>query len=360
MAVASLPALIIQRANPALYNLLTNGILQGRIDFDRSMLTCQNMSREMADWAGQQLGWSQIAQGQAMKTAIAAQGGGGTGGTNPVDAVNAVQQAQASRGNNGVPWVNGQNAGGENQEPIRVVSDVTKAGYNLMNGRAVGDTAAISAEDCAEGLVCTTWSSPDEAAAFAVRVLGEQEQQTCETCTKTRTTPGVGLTPLIQEAYEAKLLELTNLVNGNLNPTRENLQAVSTSAVPVTRRLVEALRTDEDQDVLTKRLASELALSSVIERALLLRRTLIAGTREPNVAANDLALSAVAKQNESLQQELDNLKTELELRRDLTGNASKMIIERSLERRESSKEIFEGDPIPDRIQHTEKSQITSE
>lgn len=35
-AVMSLPALIIQRANPQLYNLITNGILQARIDYDRS------------------------------------------------------------------------------------------------------------------------------------------------------------------------------------------------------------------------------------------------------------------------------------------------------------------------------------
>ena len=35
-AVASLPALIIQRADPGLYNLLTNGVLQARLDFDRS------------------------------------------------------------------------------------------------------------------------------------------------------------------------------------------------------------------------------------------------------------------------------------------------------------------------------------
>jgi len=37
-AVASLPALIIQRADPGLYNLLTNGVLQARLDYDRSKL----------------------------------------------------------------------------------------------------------------------------------------------------------------------------------------------------------------------------------------------------------------------------------------------------------------------------------
>ena len=51
-AVASLPALIIQRADPGLYNLLTNGILQARLDFDRSKMTCRAIANRMADMAG--------------------------------------------------------------------------------------------------------------------------------------------------------------------------------------------------------------------------------------------------------------------------------------------------------------------
>src|SRR5690606_17346247 len=62
-AVASLPALIIQRADPGLYNLLTNGVLQARLDFDRSKLTCRAIANRMADVAGGQLGWDQLAEG---------------------------------------------------------------------------------------------------------------------------------------------------------------------------------------------------------------------------------------------------------------------------------------------------------
>ena len=51
-AVMSLPALIIQRANPQLYNLITNGILQARIDYDRSKGTCRAIAEKMADIAG--------------------------------------------------------------------------------------------------------------------------------------------------------------------------------------------------------------------------------------------------------------------------------------------------------------------
>jgi len=57
-AVASLPALILQRANPALYNLITNGILQARLDFDRSKGTCRAIGERwrispVTKWAGQ-------------------------------------------------------------------------------------------------------------------------------------------------------------------------------------------------------------------------------------------------------------------------------------------------------------------
>ena len=100
-AVASLPALIIQRADPGLYNLLTNGVLQARLDFDRSKLTCRAIANRMADMAGGQLGWDQLAEGMALKKAVAS-----------TDAVSAIEEAESSRGNEGVPWVGGDNAGG--------------------------------------------------------------------------------------------------------------------------------------------------------------------------------------------------------------------------------------------------------
>lgn len=34
-AVASLPAMVIQRANPGLYDMLTNGVLQANVSFDK-------------------------------------------------------------------------------------------------------------------------------------------------------------------------------------------------------------------------------------------------------------------------------------------------------------------------------------
>ena len=113
--------------------------------------------------------------------------------------------------------------------------------------------------------------------------------------------------------------------------------------------MIVALRDERDQDVLARRLASEVAFSEVLEKALVLQRTLLAGSREPNVAINDLALNAVNQQKSSLQEEIDNLRTELELRQQLANNSPMTIIARSKARTENSRGVFEGDPETDRL-----------
>ena len=342
-AVASLPALIIQRADPGLYNLLTNGILQARLDFDRSKMTCRAIANRMADMAGGQAGWDQLAEGMALRDAVSS-----------TDAVSAIEQAESNKGNNGVPWVGGGNAGGSGQSSIKVVGDVTRAGYNLLNGRSATDTSSIARSACGNRLTCQTWSSPGAAAAFANRVLGEREQRTCENCTKTQTTPGVGLTPVIQEEYETKLQVLQELVTGARPTTLANLDAAGSSSLPITRGVIEALRDEPDQDVLGRRLASEASLSSVLEKALLLQRTLLTGKKEPNVAANELAVQAVDQENSALEQEINNLKTELELRRTLAGNSAMAIIQRHSTRAAGSRGVFEGDTTRDRLREVQK------
>ena len=342
-AVASLPALIIQRADPALYNLLTNGILQARLDFDRSKMTCRAMAEKMADVAGGQVGWSQIADGMVLKQAVSS-----------TDAVSAIEQTETSRGNEGVTWVGGENAGGSGQRPIRVVSDVVSAGYNLVNGRDVDDTSSIAPGNCGGNLTCETWSSPAAASAWAVRVLGEQEQRTCETCTKTVTTPGVGLTPLIQEEYETKLEALQELITGSRSLSFDNLQAAGSASLPITRGVIEALRDEPDQDILARRLASEIALSSVLEKALLLQRTLLTGRKEPNVAANELAQKTVSHESDLLDREIHNLKTELVLRRELASNSPTAIIQRHSARSVGSRGIYQDDPTRDRLDQLQR------
>jgi integrating conjugative element protein (TIGR03755 family) len=147
---------------------------------------------------------------------------------------------------------------------------------------------------------------------------------------------------------------LQELVTGARPTTVENLEAAGSNSLPITRGVIEALRDEPDQDVLGKRLASEAALSSVLEKALLLQRTLLTGRKEPNVAANELAVKAVDQENDILGQEIDNLKIELDLRRTLAGNSALAIVQRHGVRANASRGIFEGDPTRDHLHEIQK------
>lgn len=118
--------------------------------------------------------------------------------------------------------------------------------------------------------------------------------------------------------------------------------------------MIEALRDETDQDILARRLASEVALASVLEKALLLQRTLLTGRKEPNVAANELAQKAVTHESDILDREIHNLKTELELRRELAGNSPMAIIQRHSARAAGVRGIYEGDPVRNRVDELQR------
>lgn len=348
-AVMSLPALIIQRANPGLYELLSNGVLQGRIDFDRSKASCRAMAERMADMVGQ-TGWSALAKGQAMQDTLDSNS----------DAVSAVKSVETTNGDNGITWVGGQKAGGNGQAPIRVTTDVVKAGYNILHNRSVEDSSSVSSAECRGGALCSTWDSPDAAADWAVRVLGDTHYATCSDCEALQSVAGGGLTPLIQETYTEHLKALEDLLSGTLPATPENLQKVSSSMLPLSRGVIQALKDDPDQDVLARRLASETALSSVIEQALLLQRALLAGSHEPNVESAGPAQKALAKNLETLNTEVQSLQTELQVRQMLATNTASATLERHSVGASSSRAIQPNDPEPTRLQDGETPPEASE
>ncbi|WP_411172003.1 integrating conjugative element protein [Klebsiella pneumoniae] len=322
-AVASLPAMIIQRANPQLYDLLTNGVLQGRLDFDKSLLSCQKMAEKMADftWGS---AWTQSAKAENYQTIVGSE----------TDAVQAKKQAEKEAASKGKTWVGGEKRGGSGQAPIKLVSDTAKAGYNILNQRGVTQTGSVSDSEC-QGELCQVWSKPEDAATWVTRVVGEQtinvapdNDASGSSEEKTGAQAGVGLSPLIAEEQEKIIEVLTALVNGSLKPSNENLANASGGSLQLTRGVVEALRDEPDAPVLIQRLSGEMALARVMEQALMPRRTLLAGMREPNIAAEKEAQTQLTQTTSQLDQELNQLRLELEMRRMLTDNASTSVLAR--------------------------------
>lgn len=65
-----------------------------------------------------------------------------------------------------------------------------------------------------------------------------------------------------------------------------------------------------------------------MEQALMARRTLLAGMREPNISGEKEAQTALTQTTAQLDQELSQLKLELDMRQALADNAALTILER--------------------------------
>lgn len=194
-----------------------------------------------------------------------------------------MRKAKQKTGNKGLKWVGSQSKGGRGQEPVQVTRDTMKAGYNILNSRPVADSSPVSDSACTGGL-CNAWKSPDEAAQFMQRVVGDQKIRTCENCQPAETTAGVGLTPMLQDEQEKIAKILGEMVADSKKVTEAKLEEASGGGMRVTRNLVDALRGDPDQKLLVERLSGELALVRVLERAIWASRALLAGMHEPNIA----------------------------------------------------------------------------
>ncbi|QTL39052.1 integrating conjugative element protein [Xenorhabdus budapestensis] len=330
-AVASLPAMIIQRANPGLYDMLTNGVLQANVAFDKAQFNCQAMANKMMDFA-QNNKWTQSAALQEYKSLV----NGGDG-----DAVRVNNAGSKATGAGGHPWVGGQRQGGKGQNAIRPTRDLASAGFNMMNQLPVLSQSSVSNLKC-EGSACRKFSNAREAAEAVVSVLGDRVIRTCAQaadCTSGgekhqpgTTVAGTGFAPMLEAHTQTNTEQLVKLVSGTEKPTMVNLAKLKTGSLTVTKGVIQALQRDPDKAALTGRLAGELAMAETVETALLMRRMLITGMSEPNAAAQSEALAEGERRIASLDREINALKNEMQLKQALFRNAILTIIERDTQR----------------------------
>ncbi|CDL84496.1 integrating conjugative element protein [Xenorhabdus cabanillasii] len=330
-AVASLPAMIIQRANPGLYDMLTNGVLQANVAFDKAQFNCQNMAKRMMDFA-QNNKWSQSAALQEYKNQV----NGGDG-----DAVRVNNAGTKATGAGGHSWIGGQRQGGKGQNAIRPTRDLASAGFNMMNQLPVLSQSSVSTFNC-EGSACRKFSTAREAAEAVVSVLGDRAIRTCAHAAECSsggeqhqpgtTVAGTGFAPMLEAHTKTNAEHLVKLISGTEKPTRVNLTKLKTGSLAVTQGVIQALQRDPDKAALTARLAGELAMSETIETALLMRRMLITGMSEPNAAAQSEALAEGDRRIAALDREINALKNEMELKQALSRNSILTIIERDTQR----------------------------
>ena len=127
-------------------------------------------------------------------------------GNDSVDVLQAMNIVDSKGGDGGVPWVGGQNAGGRDQPPILVVSDVVKAGYNIEQGR----DPASNDQGQSDTRVAQVWKTPAEAVDYARAVLGDVKIETKNNADR-EAQPGHGLGPKIEQDRQDGLAALSNI-----------------------------------------------------------------------------------------------------------------------------------------------------
>ena len=148
--VASLPALVIQRLNPGLYDLLQNGVLQAGEEFHLAEASCEAIVGQMSTTIESE-GWDGLARSGWWRQEAQA-------GT--ADILDVKDAAETAGLDAGVPWVGGVQAGGAGQPAIEVTEDAAVAGMNLILGRNPDDVSAVPVGVCNGARICETWASP--------------------------------------------------------------------------------------------------------------------------------------------------------------------------------------------------------
>jgi len=336
-AIAALPALILQRANPGLYDLFQNALLKAEETMKLATKSCEQMEAEIAKGKNPYADLVTLSKGNDWKVQM------GIGGN---DAVSAKESVEAANGSNGVPWIGGP-AGGVDQPVLRFTGDVVEAGYNIQLNRPITAEGPVPAAD--QTRLSEVWQTPADARDWVVDVVGENIVTTCDTCRKD-TIPGTGLLPKLYGESQIVTAELQALVAGDAPPTLDNLATITAPGVAVTRQVIEAIREmpATEQGLIIGRLVSEISTARTVEKALYARRLLLSGRQVPEVYATDVAREHADTAIAELDREIDNLLFETRIRREVVSDSITVLLRRAAARRQASLQIPETGPIDPR------------
>ena len=322
-AVSALPGLILQRANPSLYELYQEVVSYANVAVSLATKSCEQMQSDINQGRNPFDKWLTLSKSYTWKDQM----GKTQTGQQSVDVLSALGVVEGTGGDNGVPWAGGAKAGGKNQPPVKLVSDVVQAGYNIEQNQA-GSVLGSNPGDAAT-LVGNTWKSPQDAVNFAVGVLGDMQVSTQGGAVPVAT-PGHGLLPQIDKDRATMTTALTGLVSGNTQPTPDNLVTASTPHTILTREVLAAIRkmSPQDQAIAVNKLASEASVATNVERALMLRRLLLAGWGEPHIYAAGVG-DDIHRLVAIIDREVDQLLYESRIRKELVSSSAAAILDLS-------------------------------
>ena len=315
--VASLPALIIQRSNPGLYDLFQNGLLRAEEQFNLSIASCEDMEKDFLAGNNPFDKFVQLSKKNAWNAKKA------TGG----NAINAKKSVDAAGGDKGLPGLGGTMYAGVNQPPLNVTEQTAQAGYNTLIGRSV---TSITPAPANSGRIAEIWKTPAAFKQFAVDVMGSNEVKTCTGCQKARTNMGKGLLPQLYKERQSIAADLSTFVAAAGKPSFSDLDKVSASGIRITPTVIEALKKESsaEQQLFISRLSSDIATANVLEKAELLLQAMETGKREPNLASSDTVVEFNEASISDLQGYIKNILLSSQIRKTVSTDSVRMLMAR--------------------------------
>ncbi|MCK4608951.1 MAG: integrating conjugative element protein [Gammaproteobacteria bacterium] len=313
---------LMAKAMPNVYKFMRDGIDFGQQDFSLTTKSCETMLDDVDEGKNPGDDWMQVAMGDDWKYHMSLAGTqaakqGMLGSSNDSDIVAAKADVDEDGGENGVQWVQGNSsdgqlyAGGKGQPKIYLTYDTVMAGYNVLvdPSRSYNDNSAPPDTDEYKRLR-DDFSTPQDAANWMVKVVGEQEVTTYSGGDK-KSTPGIGLLNDVQDQTTLIKDDLTDLIDGSKELNVDNLTAVSPPKIMLNDSVIEMLRKQTDplmQAIYVNKLAAEVAVAQVIDKAKLGLQMLEVGKQVPEIYVNSAAQKGIEEDIKRMQQWISDLR----------------------------------------------------
>lgn len=345
--ISSLPLYILQRAQPGLYQLFQNFSQKADLLVASSLKTCEEMEAQIKAGQDPYEDWVKMAKGESWKAKASASG-------DVVQAkvdINKNEEAQKQ----GVNWVFGTKAGGMNGKAIQPIRDLSVAGYNVTLNRPTTTNANANYGTGAEGAsrMVKAFKTPEELAKWAAEVLGDRSIYICSQsdCPQpTTTSTALGLGPKYEKELDVVAPVLRSMADSR-STNYAQLQDVGAPGMAISPQLMDAMRglPPDARSIAVNRLAQELSMHRVIDKALVARNVLIAGLSLPQATAAVEVNKEAQIKIDRLTQYINDMMFEFRIRKEMTSETALAIMSNQFLAGSSAARVPEGirtDPQP--------------
>ena len=330
--IASLPGVVFCRALPGVCELAQEYTARFENRFNLAVKSCEQM---VADSIQGRNPYQDIIDVSVEN----AWGQGLSGNKTP----SQIQKDMSEFKNKGITWVGNKNHGGRGQRQIRPVRHTIAAGWCIANGESLTDCETSTAKN----EYTKTWQEVGELKQWITDVVGDIGFWIYEGAPAPQSYPGLGLNakvserePLIREKLKQLMQTPANKIY-DIDP--EDLEFLSSSSQKMLPQIVAALQVDQGKEWLVERLVNEIASAQVLDEALLARRLLLIGSKEPNLYTHKKFISEeVGQATKRLDDEIDQLLMEAEARSKVVSDFVVRILERA-ERRQNARNDISPD-----------------